>query len=87
MLARKYSDTKAVLVLSRPSLSNTYIFKAGETLNVSVAMLQKAPNGGKVFGQGTVQWFILESTDAGAMQTFLATATTALAFALAPFLF
>jgi len=62
-LARSNTDTEVVLALARPSLSNTIVFKSGSFYNVSVAVMQKSTDAGaKAFGQGSVEWFITESS-------------------------
>ena len=40
-LARIYKDEQVVLALARPSISNTYTFKAGGEVKMEFALLQK----------------------------------------------
>ena len=77
ILAREYTDRKIVLALSRPSLSNTFVFKAGNTYKVEVAFIQiGATLSSKAYGVGTVEWSLTERNLSGA---FDALAKTSLA--------
>lgn len=83
VLARRFDDTTVVVTMSRPSLSNTLIFKAGQNVSSQVAMLQSDGAGGKAFGSGEVEWFIVESNFEGAVPNLVgSTVALAASFAL-----
>ena len=57
--ARSFSDTKVVIAMARPSLSNTVTFKAGAEMNVKIALLQKSGTAGqRAFGMIDTKWYV-----------------------------
>ena len=77
---RQVTDTKVVLVLERPSKSNTVIFKAGSEVSMKLALVQKNSNGDKsVFAQDDITWSIVDAAfDNAVMLTTLGSAAVAI---------
>ena len=59
-LVRLFTDTKVTLVLARPSLSNSYSFKAGSEIEMRMAVVQQSGvPGQRAFGEAYVKMFIV----------------------------
>ena len=75
-----FESTKVKMEMNRPSLSNTVVMKAGSTFQVKIGVLQVGPDvvipdaagsgnittKSRAFGEGTVEWYIAESSFSGA---------------------
>ena len=68
---RIFEDQKVAIKLERPSLSNTFIFKAGETYEVKIGytMISESSLARKSYGTTTLEWNISEKSLNGAFES------------------